>query len=118
MCELWKSQKFTIVASCAGQIPAALAATTESLDDLVEAAPEIVATAVRAGLDVDQRTNAFNDDRSKSWATAVGVPLAQAQQVAATFNKNKVSKQVILVLFHSLFFMLRCWIFPQKFSNL
>ncbi|CRG89148.1 hypothetical protein PISL3812_06184 [Talaromyces islandicus] len=87
--ELWKSQKFTIVASCAGQIPATLAAITESLDDLVDAAPEIVATAVRAGLDVDQRTNDFNDDRSKSWATAVGVPLAEAQQVTATFNKNK-----------------------------
>lgn len=89
--ELWKSQKFTIVASCAGQIPAALAASTESLDDLVEAAPEFVATAVRAGLDVDQRTNLFKDNRSKSWATAVGVPLAQAQEVAERFNKSKVS---------------------------
>jgi hypothetical protein len=32
-----------IVASCAGQVPAAAAATTHSLDDLVAVAPEIVA---------------------------------------------------------------------------
>ncbi|WEW55600.1 hypothetical protein PRK78_001031 [Emydomyces testavorans] len=86
---LWSTQKLIIVASCAGQIPAALAASTQSLDELTDVAPEIVVTALRAGMDVDHRTNEYSDDRSKSWATAVGVSLENAQEVVATFNKRK-----------------------------
>ncbi|KAI1940877.1 hypothetical protein LOZ12_005508 [Ophidiomyces ophidiicola] len=87
--DLWSKQRLVIVASCAGQIPAALAATTNSLDELADAAPEVVATSIRAGIDVDRRTNEYADDRSKSWATAVGVPLEHARQVVAGFNDSK-----------------------------
>ncbi|EFW18193.1 conserved hypothetical protein [Coccidioides posadasii str. Silveira] len=86
---LWSKQKLLIVASCAGQIPAALAAATQSLDELADAASDIVATSVRAGLDVDRRTSEYSDDRSESWATAVGVSLEEAQGVVATFNQSK-----------------------------
>ncbi|KMU75798.1 hypothetical protein CISG_05195 [Coccidioides immitis RMSCC 3703] len=92
---LWSKQKLLIVASCAGQIPAALAAATQSLDELADAAPDIVATSVRAGLDVDRRTSEYSDDRSESWATAVGVSLEEAQGVVATFNQSKVSHRSI-----------------------
>ncbi|EER24618.1 hypothetical protein CPC735_059880 [Coccidioides posadasii C735 delta SOWgp] len=92
---LWSKQKLLIVASCAGQIPAALAAATQSLDELADAASDIVATSVRAGLDVDRRTSEYSDDRSESWATAVGVSLEEAQGVVATFNQSKVSHRSI-----------------------
>ncbi|KAM0445287.1 hypothetical protein ACHAO4_009788, partial [Trichoderma viride] len=87
----WASQNIMIVASCAGQVPAAAAATTHSLDDLVAVAPEIVAISLRVGLDVDRRTAALSDDRNGSWARAViGVSGADAQASINEFNKSQV----------------------------
>ncbi|EHK39377.1 uncharacterized protein TrAtP1_007158 [Trichoderma atroviride] len=84
----WASQNVLIVASCAGQVPAAAAATTHSLDDLVAVAPEIVAISLRVGLDVDRRSAALSDDRNGSWARAViGVSGADAQASIDEFHK-------------------------------
>lgn len=80
-----------IVASCAGQVPAAAAASTHSLDDLVAVAPEIVAISLRVGLDVDRRSAALSDDRNGSWARAViGVSGADAQASIDEFHKAQV----------------------------
>lgn len=87
----WASQNITIVASCAGQVPAAAAATTHSLDDLVAVAPEIVAISLRVGLDVDRRSAALSDDRNGSWARAViGISAADAQASIDEFRKAQV----------------------------
>ncbi|KPM39361.1 hypothetical protein AK830_g7192 [Neonectria ditissima] len=88
--ELWADQKLLVVASCAGQLPASLAATARSIDDLVKAAPEILALTIRAALDADRKTDAVGDDRTKSWAYAVfGISMPQAVDAAAGFNLRK-----------------------------
>lgn len=80
-----------IVASCAGQVPAAAAATTHSIDDLVAVAPEIVAISLRVGLDVDRRSAALSNDRDGSWARAViGISGADAQASIDEFHKAQV----------------------------
>lgn len=88
----WASQNIMIVASCAGQVPAAAAATTHSIDDLVAVAPEIVAISLRVGLDVDRRSAALSDDRAGSWARAViGISGADAQASIKEFHKAQVA---------------------------
>lgn len=87
----WASQRIMIVASCAGQVPAAAAATTHSIDDLVAVAPEIVAISLRVGLDVDRRSAALSNDRTGSWARAViGISGADAQASIDEFHKVQV----------------------------
>lgn len=84
--ETWAAQKTLIVASCAGQLPAAIAASSQTIDELVELAPETVAIAFRMGIDVDRRTAALGDDRSQSWAKAVfGISASDAQKVVDRF---------------------------------
>ncbi|KFG84219.1 putative polyketide synthase [Metarhizium anisopliae] len=87
--QAWVSQKLILAASCAGQVPAALAASTQSLDQFVLAAPELVSIAARIGLEINRRANSFNDDRTKSWATAVGTDLESARSVVDGFNRSK-----------------------------
>ncbi|PTB41198.1 uncharacterized protein TrAFT101_006343 [Trichoderma asperellum] len=90
----WASQNIMIVASCAGQVPAAAAATTHSIDDLVAVAPEIVAISLRVGLDVDRRTAALSNDRTGSWARAViGISGADAQASIDEFHKIQGTPQ-------------------------
>lgn len=93
--QAWVSQKLILAASCAGQVPAALAASTQSLDQFVLAAPELVSIAARIGLEINRRANSFNDDRTKSWATAVGTDLESARSVVDGFNRSKVSMFLI-----------------------
>ncbi|KAM0251264.1 hypothetical protein ACHAQJ_008297, partial [Trichoderma viride] len=84
----WASQNVMIVASCAGQVPAAAAATTHSIEDLVAVAPEIVAISLRVGLDVDRRSATLSNDRAGSWARAViGISAADAQTSIDEFHK-------------------------------
>ena len=86
------SQKMIIVGSCAGQVPAAIAASTQSIDELVEVAPEAVAISLKVGLDADRRTTSISDDRSQSWARAAfGVSAADAQAAIERFQNNEVS---------------------------
>lgn len=91
--ETWAAQKTIIVASCAGQLPAAIAACTRSLDELVDLAPETVAIAFRIGMDVDRRTASLGNDRSQSWAKAVfGVTASDAQRAVDKFLLSEVSR--------------------------
>lgn len=91
--EIWAAQKTIIVASCAGQLPAAIAASSHSLDELVHLAPEAVAIAFRIGMDVDRRTASLGDDRSQSWAKAVfGVSAPDAQKAVDKFLLSEVSQ--------------------------
>ncbi|KAE8553489.1 hypothetical protein EYB25_004871 [Talaromyces marneffei] len=84
--EVWAAQKTLIVASCAGQLPAAIAACSHTIDELVDLAPETVAIAFRIGMDVDRRTASLGDDRSQSWAKAVfGVSAPDAQKMVDKF---------------------------------
>lgn len=91
--DTWAEQKTIIVASCAGQLPAAIAASSHSLDELVDLAPETVAIAFRIGMDVDRRTASLGDDRSQSWAKAVfGVSAPDAQRAVDKFLLSEVSR--------------------------
>lgn len=91
--EIWSAQKTIIVASCAGQLPAAIAASSHSIDELVDLAPETVAIAFRMGMDVDRRTASLGDDRSQSWAKAVfGISAPDAQEAVDKFLLSEVSQ--------------------------
>lgn len=91
--EIWSAQKTIIVASCAGQLPAAIAASSHSIDELVDLAPETVAIAFRIGMDVDRRTASLGDDRSQSWAKAVfGISAPDAQKAVDKFLLSEVSQ--------------------------
>ncbi|KAH7121504.1 hypothetical protein EDB81DRAFT_666509 [Dactylonectria macrodidyma] len=88
--ELWMNQKLLMVASCAGQLAASLAATTRSINSLIEAAPSMLAVSIRAAFDADRKTDAAADDRSQSWAYAVfEISMQQAADAANSFNKAK-----------------------------
>lgn len=90
--EIWAAQETLIVASCAGQLPAAIAASTQTIDELITLAPETVAISFRIGLDVDRRTSSLSNDRSQSWAKAVGgVSVAEAQIAIDSFLSSEVS---------------------------
>lgn len=85
------NQELLIVASCAGQLAASIDATARSIDDLVEAAPSMLAASIRAAFDADRKTDAAMDDKSQSWAYAVfEIPVLQAVRAADLFNKAKV----------------------------
>lgn len=91
--EVWAAQKSLIVASCAGQLPAAIAASCHTIDELVDLAPETVAISFRIGMDVDRRTSSLGDDRSQSWAKAVfGVSASDAQKAVDKFLLSEVSQ--------------------------
>ncbi|GAM36474.1 hypothetical protein TCE0_018r05598 [Talaromyces pinophilus] len=91
--EIWSAQKTIIVASCAGQLPAAIAASSHTIDELVDLAPETVAIAFRIGMDVDRRTASLGDDRSQSWAKAVfGISAPDAQKAVDKFLLSEVSQ--------------------------
>lgn len=91
--KIWSAQKTIIVASCAGQLPAAIAASSHTIDELVDLAPETVAIAFRIGMDVDRRTASLGDDRSQSWAKAVfGISAPDAQKAVDKFLLSEVSQ--------------------------
>ncbi|KAK0112637.1 hypothetical protein ONS95_014376 [Cadophora gregata] len=80
------SSRTIVLGYCTGLLPAAAAALTHSMVDLLAIAPEIVATSVRLGLEV-QRRSTLLEDCQESWARVVtGIPIGTLRKSLEEFH--------------------------------
>ncbi|KAG4435352.1 hypothetical protein IFR05_009175 [Cadophora sp. M221] len=88
------SSRTVVLGYCSGLLPAAAAATTHSMVELLSIAPEIVAISVRLGLEV-QRRSTLLEDCQESWARVVtGISSATLRKRLAEFHDgNAISSQ-------------------------
>ncbi|KAH7374244.1 PKS16 protein [Cadophora sp. MPI-SDFR-AT-0126] len=88
------SSRTIVLGYCSGLLPAAAAATAHSMVELLAIAPEIVATSVRLGLEV-QRRSTLLEDCQESWARVVtGISSATLRKRLEEFHDgNTISNQ-------------------------
>lgn len=81
-----------LLASCTGLFPAAVAATSRSLAEMVSLSAAVVVLALKVGLAAARRSAAIEEsDEPKSWAIAVaGVHPEQCDEMLKEFHETNV----------------------------
>lgn len=79
-----------VLGICTGFIPAAAAAVSHSVRQLVDIGPEIVCIALRTGLEAYKRSQRI-EPGTDSWAfVVVGLSALEVQAIVADFHKCNV----------------------------